>query len=176
MIMRENATKVLILLSFENLTLYRLSKYLARFNGPSSNGTIAPILKNLMAEGYVIYSRSGPRKVYSLTEKGRQHVSTLQSINDVLKEKIFSDSISEKSLYLDLFENLEDGTLLKDTLEILGGDLLAILGVAFIMKKNGRKDILEELHRKLALLREEFSVLADPRSEPPQERYVKTGE
>jgi hypothetical protein len=59
---RENATKILILLSFENLTLYKISKYLAKFNGPQSNGTISPILKNLVSEGYIKFSRAGAKK------------------------------------------------------------------------------------------------------------------
>ncbi|MFG1449915.1 MAG: PadR family transcriptional regulator [Thermoplasmataceae archaeon] len=153
---RENATKILILLSFENLTLYKISKYLAKFNGPQSNGTISPILKNLVSEGYIKFSRLGPRKVYSLTEKGKQYVSTLQSLNEVLREKIFSDSIAEKFLYLDLFSNLEDGNILRDTLESISGELLAILWLAFTFKKDGHEGKLSELTRKLSAVREEL--------------------
>ena len=153
---RENATKILILLSFENLTLYKVSKYLAKFNGPQSNGTISPILKNLVSEKYIKFSRLGPRKVYSLTEKGKQYVSTLQSLNEVLREKIFSDSIAEKFLYLDLFSNLEDGNILRDTLESISGELLAILWLAFTFKKDGHEEKLSELTQKLSVVREEL--------------------
>ena len=153
---RQNATKILILLSFENLTLYKVSKYLAKFNGPQSNGTISPILKNLVSEKYIKFSRLGPRKVYSLTEKGKQYVSTLQSLNEVLREKIFSDSIAEKFLYLDLFSNLEDGNILRDALESISGELLAILWLAFTFKKDGHEEKLSELTQKLSVVREEL--------------------
>jgi hypothetical protein len=73
-----------------------------------------------------------------------------------LREKIFSDSIAEKFLYLDLFSNLEDGNILRDTLESISGELLAILWLAFTFKKDGHEGKLSELTRKLSAVREEL--------------------
>ncbi len=158
MINRDYATRVLMALSFKDLCGYQLSKFIATKNERISNGTLKPVLDHLLSNGFVTFSISGRRKVYSLTDKGEKYVQEVRSIRNELKRRVFVDSMNENALFLDFLSNLDDATVFRELLEYLGDEIMSIVRAGFIMKKNGALENLAELKKMLRKVEGEVEV------------------
>lgn len=149
MVNRDYATRVLFALSFKDLCGYQISKYISTKDERISNGTIAPVLKHLVENGMIVFSISGRKKMYTLTENGQRYVDEVRSIRNTLKKRIFVDSLNENALFLDFLSNLDDATLFRELLEFIGDEVMSIVITGFQMKKRGDERSLQELKEQL---------------------------
>lgn len=145
MIDREYATKVLFTLSFKNLCGYQLSKYISVKGERISNGTLKPVLDDLLSNNFIEYTRDGRKKVYALTPKGAKYVQEIRSIRNEFKRRVLVDSMDNNAIFLDFFSTLDDATRFRELLEYFGDEIMAILKTAFLMKKQGNTNKLSDL-------------------------------
>lgn len=155
MVNRDYANRVLLALNFRDLCGYELSKYISTRGERISNGTLNPVLTQLVQKDLIGYRLDSRRKVYYLTESGQEYVEELRNLRTELRKRIFVDSIKENALFMDFLMNLEDITLLRELLEFIGDDIMAIVRTGFLLKKHGQTDDLDYLKQRLAILEKE---------------------
>lgn len=152
MVNRDYANRVLFALSFRDLCGYQLSKYISTKGERISNGTLNPVLNQLVERNLITYSADRKRKVYSLTESGIKYVDEIRAIRNELKKRIFVDSMDENALFFDFLRNLDDATLLRELLEFIGDEIMSIVRSGFFLMKNGQTEDLDDLREKLSQL------------------------
>lgn len=158
MVNRDYATRILFALSFKDLCGYQISKHISSKEERISNGTIAPVLKHLLEKDMVVYTESGRKKIYSLTETGQRYVDEVRSIRNTIKKRIFVDSLNENALFLDFLSNLDDATIFRELLEFIGDEVMSIVISGFQMKKKGDQESLEHLRHLLRNLEGEVNT------------------
>lgn len=148
---------VLLLLDLgRGLTVYDLSKLLGRFDTRVSNGTIIPLMNRLMELEYVTFRKSGRRKVYRLTSKGKKYVASVKKIREGLKRNALATILGTNAVHLDLLANVDDMNTLEQVLDALGGGMMKLLGTAFRLEKEGNRKRLMELDFSLKKLLEAY--------------------
>lgn len=158
MLNRDYANRVLFALSFRDLCGYELSKYIATKNERISNGTLNPLLTQLNYRGLISFKMDRRKKVYSLTEAGERYVEEIRAIRSELRKRVFVDSIDENSLFFDFLSNLEDAKILRELLDFLGDEMMSIVKLGFLIKKNGDSVHLDTLKLKLSELEREVEA------------------
>lgn len=63
------------LLSYDELTGYDFIKYCKKFGISASSGNVYPQLKKMNESGIISYREEGKKKVYTLTDEGREIIS-----------------------------------------------------------------------------------------------------
>lgn len=156
MIKRDYANRILFMLSFREMSGYQLSKNIKHHGETMSSGTLVPILKNLQSAGMIQYTRSGNKKLYSLTEKGSKYINSLREIGDEFKKKMFIESMDENILYYDILTNLEDVEAIKRVLERFGELMMEIVKAGFSLEKSSSEEKLDHLEKGISRLLEEI--------------------
>jgi len=146
---RDYANRVMFMLSFREMSGYQLSKNIHHHGEQISSGTLVPILRNLESAGLITYRRSGKRKIYGLTDKGRIYTQSLREIGDELKKKMFVESVDQNLLYYDILTNYEDVEAIKKVLDKLGDLLLEVIRAGFRLEKKSSPDELDKLEREI---------------------------
>ncbi len=148
---------VLLLLDLgKGLTVYDLSKLLGRFDTRVSNGTIIPLMNRLMELEYVKFTKSGRRKIYRLTARGKKYVASVKKIREGIKRNALTTILGTNAVYLDLLANVDDISTLEQVLERIGGGMMKLLGTAFRLEKEGNTKKLAELDSSLRKLLEAY--------------------
>lgn len=137
------------MLSFKEMSGYQLSKNILHHGEQISSGTLVPILRHLESAGLTTYRRSGKRKIYSLTDKGRKYTQSLKEIGNEIKKKMFVESMDQNLLYYDILTNYEDVEAIKDVLDRLGDLLLDIIREGFRLEKNRSPEDVEKLEEEI---------------------------
>lgn len=149
MIDRDYSNRILFMLNFKSMSGYQLSKNIRNTGGQISNGTLFPILNKLVSNGLIVFKAMGNKKIYRLTEKGKNYVQSLRDIGDELRKKIIVDSIDKNMLYFDILSDLEDSRIIKEVLNQLGGELIELIRVGFRLERDGRSAELDALRENL---------------------------
>lgn len=69
------------LLEREELTGYNFIKYCQEIGIPASSGTVYPHLKDLTSQGLLKYQKEEQKKIYSLTQKGKEKLESTSYTN-----------------------------------------------------------------------------------------------
>lgn len=96
-----NRIKIIFILSKGDLNSYQLSKILSTSDRRMSSGTLFPILKDLENEGFIFMRIEGGKKLYSLTEKGKQYVDTLENLRETFRSKMMESYLRNHIVFYD---------------------------------------------------------------------------
>ncbi len=151
--------RVLKQLSEEKLSGYDLMKSLGEFGNKPSPGYIYPLLKDLEKKNFISVKKDRRRKVYSITQKGKDLLENLKTNNEEMLKSMMGilEPIAEKK-EIDRFMKLKSD-IKKEKHCLQDGELLEKLRNAIFScyknseKKDKIKIVLEETIRKLEKLK-----------------------
>lgn len=155
---RDYANRVLFALSFRDLCGYELSKYISTRGERISNGTLNPVLTQLVDRDLISFRADSKKKIYSLTESGLKYVDEIRAIRNELRKRIFVDSIDENALFFDFLGNLDDAKILRELLEYIGDEIMSIVRLGFLLRKSEQMGHLSDLRKGLINLGKEAST------------------
>ncbi|MGC8608826.1 MAG: PadR family transcriptional regulator [Thermoplasmata archaeon] len=147
--MEDYVNRVLLLLRFSEMSSYSISKNL-NYYSDVSHGAVVPVLKRLTESGMISFRQEGRKKLYSLTEKGKKYIESLETIQDSIKEKIFVESFHKSMMFLDLLSNENDAELIREVLEDVSIDIIRIITKAFKYRQAGNEAQYKDLRKKIA--------------------------
>ncbi|BAB59658.1 hypothetical protein [Thermoplasma volcanium GSS1] len=150
------ATRILILLSGREMTLYEISKRVDLYS-TVSHGTVFPVIKKLLDGGFIKYRMEGNKKLYYATEKGQNYVTNIQNIGRELKEKIMEKSMGNALFYLNLLSSDEDAEALRTAIGLLMPTFIRMVEVVFRLYKDGKKDEIGSLVAKFGEMAQDGS-------------------
>lgn len=153
---RDYANRVLFMLSFKEMSGYQLSKNVKHDGEKMSSGTLVPILRNLESAGMIEFRKSGNKKLYSLTGKGRNYITSLKEIGEEVRKKMFVESMDRNLLYYDILTNFDDVEAIKSVLERMGDVILEIIKTSFRLEKSGSEEDVDYLEREIRKILEDM--------------------
>jgi len=71
---------------------YEIMKYIQEHFGcwKPSPGSVYPMLKKMENDGFIKKSQEGRKKIYVITEKGKEHIRKFSEISEEIREKFMS--------------------------------------------------------------------------------------
>ncbi len=155
-----NRVKILFILSKGERNSYQLSKMLSAQDRRMSSGTLFPILRDLEIDGFIMIKNNGGRKMYSLTQKGKNYVDTLENLRDSLRKKLMESYLRDHIL---IYEKDDYSLLLsKDFVnniselsDIIGDEVTGLLSLLISLISNGNKDAVLRIKEKIIDIMEE---------------------
>ncbi|WP_297215321.1 PadR family transcriptional regulator [Thermoplasma sp.] len=148
--MERYAVKALILLSKKPYTLYQMSKEISN-EGPVSHGTLMPMIRKLLQQGFIKFETSGREKIYTLTEKGVKFVESLSEIEQQLKQNLISRAMGDAFFYLNLLSKDDTSAALNSAISIMLPAIIAEVEYAFKMIMKGRMDEIERIANEIRM-------------------------
>jgi len=155
-----NRVRIIFILSRGDRNSYQLSKILSTHDRRMSSGTLFPILRDLEKDGFVIVKRNNGRKLYSLTEKGKNYVNTLENLRDNLRKKLMESYLRDHIL---IYERDDYSLLLsKDFVnniselsDIIGNEVTDLLSLLITLISRGDRDAVLRIKEELKDIMEE---------------------
>jgi len=149
--------RVLKQLNKEMLSGYDLMKYLGGYENKPSPGYIYPLLKDLQKKGFISVKKEKRRKVYSITQKGKNLLKNLENKQrEMMKAMVEIGDKREMKEFIKLKSNMKKKNLFIQD----GGKLQELHKLIFLIysdKNDGNikkmKKILEETIKKLEKLK-----------------------
>jgi DNA-binding PadR family transcriptional regulator len=134
--------RVLKNLNKESLSGYDLMKYIGEGGNKPSPGYIYPLLKDLQKKGFILVSKDGRRKVYSITQKGK---NLLEKLKNKQKEMINTISVIGDKKEMEVFLKLKSNIVGKDCFLQKGRRLRGLYKLIFQICKTGDDKKLKEI-------------------------------
>ncbi|SMD30308.1 PadR family transcriptional regulator [Picrophilus oshimae] len=130
--------RILYYLSLQDMTGYSLSKLLINESTGRniSNGTLIPALNKLISMGLIEFEINGRKKVYKITERGREYIENLKSLSLEIKSNVIKNSLSEDAPFLEVLSSRDDFYILKDVVDNHIDIIINIIRIIFRLKKN----------------------------------------
>ena len=159
---------VLKTLSSKHMSGYSLIKEIEKTTGcwKPSTGSIYPLLDTFKKHGFVTVKQAGRKKLYSVTDKGRENLKLLTETKNQIIDKLIEgwkvfESVSDKhdtDFMIEIFNKVKKGEMPFKDLHPEINDFRAILFRLFnenkmSNNKNEIKNILREANKKLRMLK-----------------------
>ncbi|KAA8922990.1 PadR family transcriptional regulator [Thermoplasma sp.] len=142
------AVKALILLSKNPMTLYQMSKEISS-DGQVSHGTILPMIRKLLQEGFIEFEIRGREKIYHLTKKGDRFVESISKIEEDVKQNLISRAMGDAFFYLNLLSKDDTSEAIKAAIQLMLPVIVAEVEYAFRMIMGGHREEVEDMAREL---------------------------
>ncbi len=134
--------RILYYLSFQDMTGYSLSKLLINESTGKniSNGTLIPALNKLISLGLIKFEINGRKKIYKLTEKGKEYIENMKSLSLEIKANVVKNSLSEDAPFLEVLSSRDDFYILKDVVNDNIDIIINIIRIIFRLRKKNIPD------------------------------------
>ncbi len=159
-----NQVRIVFILSKGERNSYQLSKMLSTLDRRMSSGTLFPILRDLQNDGLIAMREYNGKKLYSLTEKGKRYVDSLEKLRDNLRKKIMESYLrdhivmyDEKDYPLLLSRNFVD--YISDLNDMIGDEVANLLSFLISRISSGDRDAILRIKKGIEkIMEDEYGI------------------
>lgn len=149
-----NRIKVIFILSRGDRNAYQLSKMLSTQEKRLSSGTLFPVLRELENKGFIFMKMENGRKLYSLTEKGKEYVNTLENLRESLRKKLMESYLRDHIVFYEeddysLLLSKEFVNSISELNDIMGEEITNLLTLLLTKISRGERGSVERIRDEI---------------------------